>query len=139
MRIMGLDIGDRRIGVALSDPEEIIASPLAVVIREDDKSAVDEIVRLVNQYDVKQIVVGMPYSLSGSVGPQADKVKEFSDILSLKVITPIAFRDERLSTVAATRLLRQSAKKKAKRSSPDSAAAAFILQGYLDSLKVGDR
>jgi putative Holliday junction resolvase len=137
MRILGLDVGDRRIGVAISDPVEIIASPLTVVNRDDDNAAIDAILQLISRYDVKRIVVGLPYSLDGSLGQQASKVKDFIDKLSRNTSAEIELRDERLSTVAAERLLRVAGNKKAKeRSSIDAAAAAFILQGYLDSLKV---
>jgi putative Holliday junction resolvase len=139
MRILGLDIGDRRIGVAISDPTEIIASPLTIITRDDDNTAIETIIQLVHQYDVKRIVVGMPYSLDGSVGRQANKVKDFVDKLSRNTSAGIELYDERLSTVAVERLLSDAGNKKAKTRSPrDDAAAAFILQGYLDSLKVGD-
>jgi len=140
MRILGLDVGDRRIGVAISDPVEIIASPVTVVNRDDDSAAINAILQLVSKYDVKRIVVGLPYSLNGSLGQQASKVKDFIDKLSRNTSAEIELRDERLSTVAAGRLLRGAGNKKAKeRSSIDAAAAAFILQGYLDSLKVCDQ
>ncbi len=139
MRIMGLDVGDRRIGVAMSDPEGIIASPTTIVTRNNDNTAIDSILRLVDKYEIKVIIVGMPYSLDGSSGLQAVKVKEFVNELSKKTSANIELRDERLSTIGAGRLLRQAGNKKAKKSPRDDAAAAFILQGYLDSLKVGDR
>jgi putative Holliday junction resolvase len=139
MRILGLDVGDSRIGVAISDPLEIIATPLTVITRDDDNIAIAAIGQLVGQYDVKRIVIGLPYSLDGSIGRQANKVKDFVDKLSQSTSARIELRDERLSTVAAQRLLRGAGSKKAgKRSHLDAAAAAFILQGYLDSLKVGD-
>ena len=139
MRVLGLDVGDKRIGVAISDPEQIIARPLAVIQRNDDKSAIDAISRLVEQYNVKLIIVGLPYSLDGSLGQQADKVKNFIEILSRSITAKIEFRDERLSTIAAQRLLSEAGNKRSGKSARDAAAAAFILQGYLDSLKVGDR
>jgi putative Holliday junction resolvase len=139
MRILALDVGDSRIGVAMSDPEQIIASPLTIIARGEDISAIEAIIRLVSQYDVERIVVGMPYSLDGSMGRQADKVKDFVDKLSQRINTGIDLWDERLSTVAAERLLSEAGNKKARRSRRDDAAAAYILQGYLDSLKVGDR
>jgi putative Holliday junction resolvase len=108
MRILALDVGDSRIGVAMSDPEQIIASPLTVIARDEDSSAIEAIIRLVSQYDVKRIVVGMPYSLDGSVGRQADKVKDFVDKLSQRINTGIDLWDERLSTVAAERLLSEA-------------------------------
>ena len=140
MRILGLDIGDKRVGVAVSDPEEVIASPLTVITRDSDSVTIDTIVRLVGQYDVKRIVVGLPYSLDGSLGIQASKVKDFVDELSQSTSAGIELRDERLSTVAVERLLRGAGNKKAREKSHlDAAAAAYILQGYLDSLKVSDQ
>jgi putative Holliday junction resolvase len=140
MRILGLDIGDKRVGVAISDPEEIMASPLTVITSDNDSATIDTIVRLVGQYDVKRIVVGLPYSLDGSLGRQASKVKDFVDKLSQSTSAGIELWDERLSTVAVERLLRGAGNKKAREKSRlDAAAAAFILQGYLDSLKVCDQ
>lgn len=139
MRTLGLDIGDKRIGVAISDPEEILASPLTTITREDDKKAIDDIIELVDQHDVERIVVGLPYSLNGSIGGQANKVMDFAERLSQYTRASMEIWDERLSTVAVERLLREAGKKKAnKRERRDAAAAAFILQGYLDSLKVCD-
>jgi putative Holliday junction resolvase len=139
MRTLGLDIGDKRIGVAISDPEEILASPLATITREDDKKAIDDIIKLVDQNDVERIVVGLPYSLDGSIGGQANKVMDFAERLSKHTMASMEIWDERLSTVAVERLLREAGNKKAKkRARLDAAAAAFILQGYLDSLKVCD-
>lgn len=140
MRTLGLDIGDRRIGVAISDPDEILASPLTTIIRENDQKAIDGIIQLVDQNDVKRIVVGLPYSLDGSIGSQANKVKDFVKKISKSTKANIEFWDERLSTVAVERLLAEAGNKKAgKKTGRDAAAAAFILQGYLDSLKVCDQ
>jgi len=139
MRILGLDVGDRRIGIAISDPGEILASPLVTITREDKQNAIDAIIKLVNHHDVKRIVVGLPYSLNGSISIQANKVMDFVEELSKGTSAKIEIWDERLSTVAVERLLREAGNKKAgKKASRDAAAAAFILQGYLDSLKVCD-
>lgn len=139
MRNLGLDIGDKRIGVAISDPEQILASPLATIIRDDDDKAIDDIVALVNKYEVRKIIIGFPYSLSGNVGKQASKVQAFVDKLSQHTKSDIELRDERLSTVAVDRLLVEAGMKSKKRKEQrDAAAAAFILQGYLDSLKTGN-
>ena len=140
MRILGLDVGDKRIGVAISDPEEILASPLTTITNENSQNAIDAIIRIVAQHDVKQIVVGLPYSLDGSLSGQANKVMDFVDRLSKGTRTSIETWDERLSTVAVERLMKEVDNKKAnKRDRRDAAAAAFILQGYLDSLKVYDQ
>jgi putative Holliday junction resolvase len=136
MRHLGLDVGDRRIGVAISDPEQILASPLSTIIRDDDDKAIDAIVALVDKYQIRSIIIGLPYSLDGSVGKQASKVKAFVDLLSKRTEVKIELRDERLSTVAVERLFGEAGLKSQKRKERrDAAAAAFILQGYLDSLK----
>ena len=140
MRILGLDVGDKRIGVAISDPEEVLASPLTTITNENSQNAIDAIIRLVDQHDVKLIVIGLPYSLDGSISVQTNKVMDFVDRLSKDTKTSIETWDERLSTVAVERLLKEVDNKKAnKRDRRDAAAAAFILQGYLDSLKVYDQ
>lgn len=137
MRIMGLDIGDKRIGVALSDPEEILASPHTTITREDDESAVQSILGIAGEYDVKIIVAGVPYSLNGTIGQQAESIIAFIEKIKQNTEIPIELQDERLSTVAATNLLREAGRRREKlKKRRDSAAAAFILQGYMDSRKV---
>jgi len=137
MRILSLDVGDSRIGVAISDPGEVLASPLTIITRDEDSKAINIINQLVDQHDVKLIVVGLPYSLDGSVGRQANKVMDFVEELSKSTGASIKFWDERLSTVAVEHLLREAGNKPSrKKTRRDAAAAAFILQGYLDSLKV---
>ncbi|MBM3119272.1 MAG: Holliday junction resolvase RuvX [Chloroflexi bacterium] len=140
MRTLGLDIGDRRIGVAISDPEEILASPLVTITRDNDDKAIDAIVELVNKHKIEHIVVGLPYSLNGNIGKQASRVMDFIEKLSKTTSAEIETRDERLSTVAVERLLIEAGIKSTRaKSRRDAAAAAFILQGYLDSLKVYDQ
>lgn len=140
MRIMALDVGDKRIGVAMSDPEGLLASPLTTVVRVNDSGAIEDICRLVSKYEVGCVVVGLPYSLDGGVGTQAEKVYDFVRKLSQRLQVDIKLRDERLSTNAADRLLLQAGVKRGhRRSIRDAAAAAFILQGYLDSLRSGER
>lgn len=130
MRSLGLDIGDRRIGVALSDPEGILASAFSVVERREDSLAIKAIIDIVNQKQVEQIVVGLPRSLDGSLGRQVDKVKEFVRRLGRYTKVPVVYRDERLTTVMAQRLRRLSGGKKGR--GDDAQAAALILQSYLD-------
>jgi putative Holliday junction resolvase len=140
MRIMALDVGDRKIGVAMSDPEGLLASPLTTISRISDGQAIEGIRRLVDEYQVECVVVGLPYSLNGGVGAQAEKVFAFVQKLHKSLPIDIKMRDERLSTAAADRLLLQAGVKKGRRRSlRDAAAAAFILQGYLDSLRSGGR
>lgn len=133
MRSLGLDIGDKRIGVALSDPGGILASPLAIIDCRDDATDVEVIVNIVSQQQVGQIIVGLPRSMDGSIGRQAEKVKSFVQKLSSHTEVPVEFRDERLTTVLAKRLMRSVGKKKSRSKARDDAvAAALILQAYLD-------
>lgn len=133
MRSLGLDIGDARIGVALSDPEGILASPFSVVDRKEDSLAVKAIIDIINQKKVGQIIVGLPLSMDRSLGWQVDKVKNFVRRLSRYTRVPVDYRDERLTTVMAQRLRRLSGGKKGKgKASDDAQAAALILQNYLD-------
>jgi putative Holliday junction resolvase len=129
-RILGLDIGDRRIGVAMSDPRGILASPLAIIDRTDESSDISAILDIVERNQVGVVVVGLPFSMNGSIGPQAEKVQSFTQELSKHTKVPIEYRDERLTTVSAQRLLRMS--RKGRRVRDDAIAAALILQGYLD-------
>jgi putative Holliday junction resolvase len=136
MRTLGLDIGDKRIGVAISDPDEILASPLATIARDTDDKAVVAILDIIEKHQVQKIVVGLPYSMDGNLGVQANKVMAFVSMLSERSSVEIKTRDERLSTVAAGRLLAEAGTRgKTARLRADAAAAAFVLQGYLDSLK----
>jgi putative Holliday junction resolvase len=136
---MGLDIGDKRIGVALSDPEEILASPHTTITRKADDTAIRSILDIAGKYDVKCIVVGVPYSLNGTIGKQAESIISFIDKIKQNTEIPIKIQDERLSTVAAENLLKEAGRRREKlKERRDSAAAAFILQGYMDSRKVYD-
>ncbi len=132
-RSLGLDIGDKRIGIALSDPQGILASPLTIINRGDEKADVKAVVDIVIQKGVEQIIVGLPRSMDGSIGKQAEKVKTFTQELCSQTQVPVEFRDERLSTVSAKRLMREvNARKTSRRANDDAIAAAIILQGYLD-------
>ena len=134
-RIMGLDIGDKKIGVALSDPSQILATPLKTIIRLNDESAILEIINLVNQHGVTKLVVGLPYSLDGTIGQQAEKVLLFKENITAKTDIGIIMQDERLSSVMAEQKLGEACKKRGKlKSDMDAAAATVILQSYLDEV-----
>lgn len=136
MRALGIDFGDKRIGVALSDPLGIIASALTVIERKSDEAALKRIVALAQEHEVECIVVGLPRSLDGSLGPQAQRVQSFIESLMLCIDIPVVTWDERFSTYDAERVLVEAGVKRDKRKRHrDSVAAAFILQGYLDSIK----
>jgi putative Holliday junction resolvase len=131
MRMMGLDVGDRRIGVALSDELGITATPREVLKRDGREWAA--IVRLTEQEAVGEIVVGVPRSLSGELGPQAEKVLSFIATLRARVNVPVQEWDERLSTAVAERVLIDADTRRSRRREViDKLAAAVILQSYLD-------
>ena len=134
MRILGLDVGDRRIGLAISDPNGQVAVPLRTLHRTAQDGAVDAIAALVAEENVEAIVVGLPLRLDGSAGSQAESVQEFVRQLLPAVNVPVTLWDERLSTVQAEQLLRRDGPPSRKRKAEqDALAAAIILQGYLDS------
>ena len=133
MRSLGLDIGDERIGVAVSDPEGILASPFTIISRRDERLDVEAIIDIINQKQVERIIVGLPRSMDGSIGKQAEKVKAFVQKLCSQVDVPVEFRDERLTTVSAEHLMRTTNAPKTRRKARyDAIAAALILQAYLD-------
>ena len=133
MRSLGLDIGDKRIGVALSDPQGILASPFTIINRKDERLDIEAITDIISQQQVKQIIVGLPRSMDGSIGKQAEKVKTFVQKLCGHTEVPVLFRDERLTTVSAKRLMRAvNTPKTREKARYDAIAAALILQGYLD-------
>lgn len=132
-RTLGLDIGDSRIGVALSDPLGILASPLTIINRDDEQVAIAEIVDIICQNEVGRVIAGLPLNMDGSQGVQAEKTISFVAALRCHIEVPVEFRDERLSTVSARELVRE-ARKTNRKTRYDAAAAALILQGYLDEV-----
>jgi putative holliday junction resolvase len=117
----------------LSDPVGILASPLSIIERTTESRDMTAITDILHQYEVKKIIVGLPISMDGKIRGQAEKVKAFVSNLSNVVDLPVEYRDERLSTKSARRLMQESGRKKSDRKKRDDAnAAAIILQGYLD-------
>jgi len=155
MRSLGLDIGGKRTGVAVSDPQGILATPLTVLASKDEDVLINEILKLVEQYKAERIVVGLPRRLNGELGTQANKVTAFTDKLTWQAKQSnldqldVQLWDERLSTKAAERLKTESGRKGNRvrsttkrgtrshsfsaKAEIDAIAAAFILQGFLDS------
>jgi len=124
--------------VALSDPGGILASPFTIIDRKDDKQSLEAIIDIINQHQVEQIVVGLPRSMDGNMGKQAEKVMAFVQRIRSHTDVPMEFRDERLTTVSAKRLMQAARTKKPKRNiRNDAIAAALILQGYLDETQNG--
>ena len=133
MRLMGLDVGDKRIGVAVSDDSELIASPKETVERRGTRKDVAHLLEIARREEVAEIVVGMPYSLDGSEGPQAAKVRRFIEAVEDQTELPVTTWDERYTTVVAEEMLHEvSASRTGRKKNVDRVAAALILQGYLD-------
>ncbi|OPX84697.1 MAG: putative Holliday junction resolvase [Pelotomaculum sp. PtaB.Bin104] len=136
MRIMGLDWGEKRVGIALSDPLGWTAQGLAVIDNKGSaKALLNTIKEYAQKYDVELVVVGFPRNMNGSPGPQAEKIKAFAGRLSGAIGLPIELWDERLTTSAAEKLLIEADLSRARRRQVvDKMAAVLILQGYLDFL-----
>lgn len=144
MRIMGLDVGDRTIGVAISDALLITAQGKETIFRQSLKQDIDRLIELINEYEVTKIVSGLPYNMNGTLGPQGEKTKSFMEKLEKKLIysdrithkIEIEYWDERMTTLSATRMLIDADMRREKRKEVvDKLAATLILQGYLDRLK----
>ncbi|MBC8248442.1 MAG: Holliday junction resolvase RuvX [Anaerolineales bacterium] len=134
MRVLALDVGDKRIGVAISDPSQVLARSLQVIQRGSGQENFAAVTRLVKEYEVERVVVGYPRSLDGTAGEQADKVERYAAGLAESLTVPVLLWDERFSTVSAERLMREAGLRgKKKRERVDAVAAAVILQDYLDS------
>jgi putative Holliday junction resolvase len=133
MRILALDPGERRTGVALSDALGWLATPLTVLQSRSREAELAAVVELVQTHGAKQIVVGYPRSLNGSIGPQARRVDKYVAQLRLRLPeVPVILWDERLSTAEAERLIHETGQR-VQRERIDAAAAAVILQDYLDA------
>ena len=138
MRSLGLDVGDKRTGVAMSDPLGILASPLLVLKHTDEAAGIASILEIVKKYQVDYIIVGMPQSMDGTLGAQAEKVRSFTEKLKPQSPVPVEYRDERLTTATAMRLMQEAGSKKSlknKKGEYDAAAAAIILQSFLNEAR----
>jgi putative Holliday junction resolvase len=136
MRYLGLDVGDRRIGVALSDETATLASGRPTIERVGPKKDPRAIAELVRQHEVGEVVVGLPKKLDGTVGPQAEKVLAFVEQLRGVVKVPVVPWDERFTTVVAEQaLIEAGASRRGRKENVDKVAAILILQSYLDYRK----
>lgn len=131
--LLGLDIGDTRIGVALSDALGIAAHPLCTLTRKNRKVDLIAISDLVSIHKVERVVIGLPISLDGSIGVQAQKIEKFAQRLAHVIEIPIEFQDERFTTAEAEEILRELNKDtKAQKELTDEVAAVIILRDYLN-------
>jgi putative Holliday junction resolvase len=134
MRILALDHGTKRIGVAVSDELKMIAQPLEFILAEPFADFLTRLKELIREKEVELIVVGMPRNMDGSYGPAAIKVQDFVAVLKTAVPIPIQTLDERLTSVQANRFLIDGGVRREKRKEKvDKTAAAILLQSYLDS------
>ena len=134
-RLIGLDLGSKRIGVSICDEKQLIATPFKTINRSTAKELIDEHKSIVKENDIKGIVIGNPLNMDGSSGSSAQSVKDTSNNIKKSINLPICLWDERLSTVGAFNLSSQLDVNVSKREKKiDENAAAFILQGALDFL-----
>ena len=134
-RLIGLDLGSKRIGVSICDESQSIATPYKTINRISADNFIDELKEIIKEYNIKGIVIGNPINMDGSSGPSAQSVKDISINISKSIDLPVCLWDERLSTVGAFNLSSQldvNISKKIKKI--DQNAAAFILQGAIDYL-----
>lgn len=139
MRIMGLDFGSKTVGVALSDPLLVTAQSLEIIRRKSENKLRQTLARieaLIEEYEVDRIVLGLPRNMNASEGERAEKTREFADMLFRRTgIEPVLW-DERLTTVAADKLMMEAGVRRENRKEyVDAIAASYILQGYLDYLR----
>ncbi|RMD47175.1 MAG: Holliday junction resolvase RuvX [Aquificota bacterium] len=130
-RILALDVGNKRIGVAYSDPLGISANPLPYI--QNDENVFEKIKKIIDEYNVGKIVVGLPLTLKGEEGEQAKITKGFVEELKKHISLPVEFVDERFTTSLAERHLRETTKKSKRKQKIDSLSAVYILKTYLES------
>lgn len=137
-RIMGLDVGDKTIGVALSDPMFLMAHPLETIKRKKASLDIVKLVEIIDREDVETIVVGLPKNMNNSIGPQSMKVMSFVDLLKKQTDKEIIYEDERMTTIQSEKvLIDMKVRRENRKEHIDKIAASFILQTYLDRRKNG--
>ena len=133
MKYMGLDVGSKTIGIAVSDDFGWTAQPVTTIMRKKKDDDFANIVKLIDEHGITELIVGLPKNMNGSIGTSAQKVMEFADFLKSNLNIPISFWDERMSTQAVTRtLLEADVSRKKRKKVIDKLAAVYILQGFLD-------
>jgi len=132
-RLLGIDYGDVRVGLAISDPLKITAAPL--VLLKNNKELIASVIKILSEYNFSRIIIGMPKNMDGSQGFSAEKVLKFKDLLSKQIDIDIELIDERLTTVEASRKLQEAGINTRKQKDKiDMMAAVLILQTYLDKV-----
>lgn len=132
MRLIGLDIGEKRVGVAVSDPTARVATPLKVLTGAPSAD-VSALRRVIDDYEADVVVVGLPLTMAGEEGPQAGRIRHEAAVIAERLAVKVVFQDERLSSAEAKRVMGDAGlSEKQKRGSVDMVAAAILLQAYLD-------
>lgn len=135
MRILGLDVGQKTIGVAVSDPLGFTAQGITTIRREKKSKDIEELKKICDEYKVETIVIGLPKNMNGTIGFAGEKIQEFSELIKEEIGIKIEFWDERLTTVAAHRAMLEADLSRGKRKKiVDKIEASYILQGYLDRI-----
>lgn len=135
-RILGLDIGDKTIGVAVSDPLGFTAQGITTIKRFSNKEDYSKLKELIDEYEIKKVVVGLPKNMNDTLGPQSEKVVKFATKLKNKYGVEIIYQDERMTTISAERILIEgNVRRENRKKYIDKIAAVFILQSYLNCRK----
>lgn len=134
-RLLAIDYGEKRLGLAISDPNQIISKPLKTIILSDSKYIYNELEKIISDYEIQKLIIGLPVGMNGKNTQQTRKVEAFREFLQNKIDIPIILFDERLSSVSAKKsLISQGVKTGHNKSKIDQTAAAIFLQHFLDTL-----
>ncbi|MDP1724539.1 MAG: Holliday junction resolvase RuvX [Alphaproteobacteria bacterium] len=135
-RLLGFDLGEKTLGIALSDLDRMIATPLETLIKDKFSKLLEEIQTIIQKHNIKGIVIGLPMNMNGSEGPRCESVRQFAKNIEPSIDLPLLFWDERLSTMAVSRIMIEAdLTRKRQKQVVDKMAASYILQGALDALK----
>jgi len=134
-RLLAIDYGEKRLGLAISDPNQIISKPLKTIILSDSQYIYNELEKIISDYEIQKLIIGLPLGMDGKNTQQTSKVEAFKENLQNKISIPVILFDERLSSVSAKKsLISQGIKTGHNKSKIDQTAAAIFLQHFLDTL-----
>ena len=134
-RLLAIDYGEKRLGLAISDPNQIISKPLKTIILSDSQYLYNELEKIISDYEIQKLIIGLPLGMDGKNTQQTSKVEAFKEDLQNKISIPVILFDERLSSVSAKKsLISQGIKTGHNKSKIDQTAAAIFLQHFLDTL-----
>ena len=134
-RLLAIDYGEKRLGLAISDPNQIISKPLKTIILTDSQYIYNELEKIISDYEIQKLIIGLPLGMDGKNTQQTSKVEAFKEDLQNKISIPVILFDERLSSVSAKKsLISQGIKTGHNKSKIDQTAAAIFLQHFLDTL-----